>query len=804
MKFQFITTKEMRLYTLLALLLLLTYHGFAQTGIIQGRVFNDKNNEPLEFATVQVQGTTLGTTTSLEGTFTIKGIKPGFCKVVVSMIGFETTISEELQVMGNQTTFVDIMVSEASTMLREVFVRPNLLLKPTESPLSVLTLGVQQIEKSAGANRDVSKLVQTLPGVGATAPNRNDLIVRGGGPAENVFYLDGIEIPVINHFATQGASGGVVGIINPDFVREISFYTGAFPASRPNTLSSVMEIKQKDGSKDKIHTKVAIGASDAGVTLDGPIGKDASFIVSARQSYLQWLFKLIGLPFLPTYNDFQAKYKWRINAHNEITVIGLGAIDKMRLNRNLEQTGTEAQKYLLSYLPEYNQWNYTFGLVYKHYGKRFVDSWILSRNMMRNGGVKHKDNDKSAPKISDYQSDEAEIKLRYERNYTTLPFKLNLGAGIKYSSYINDVYRLKFASGRVIPFEYRSHIDLFSYQAFAQASDQYLDDRLKVSLGVNMVGNTFTASMSNPLKQISPRLSLSYAFSEDLDINANVGRYAMPPSYTTMGYKNAEDIYVNRSDMLKYITSNQAIVGMEYHPGDFLRFSVEGFYKQYSQYPISLADGISLASKGVDYGQVGDEAVISTGEGRAYGMEAVAKLMSWRNIDLTASYTLFWSEFTDKKGTYRPSSWDTRHILNLTTSYKLPKGWYLSARWRYIGGAPYSPIDMERSTDKAAWSITNQAYTDYERFNTLRLDDAHQLDVRLDKEFYFKRWMLNLYVDVQNAYLSNTPSEPIYTNRDTQGRVMDDPNSPQTKQLLRPLVYYSGTILPTVGIMVKF
>ena len=381
----------MRIYSLLCLAFLLAYNGFAQTGIIQGRVINDKNNEPLEFATVQVQGTSLGATTSIEGTFTIMGVQPGFHKIIVSMVGFDTKISEELQVLGNQTTFIDIMVSEASTTLKEVFVSPNLLLRPTESPVSVLTLGVHQIEKSAGANRDVSKLVQILPGVGATAPNRNDLIIRGGGPTENVFYLDGIEIPVINHFATQGASGGVVGIINPDFVREISFYTGAFPANRPNTLSSVMEIKQKDGSRDRLHTKVAVGASDAGITLDGPLGKDASFIVSVRQSYLQWLFKVIGLPFLPTYNDFQMKYKWRINPHHEITVIGIGAIDNMHLNRGLEQTGTEAQKYILGYLPEYSQWNYTFGLAYKHYGKHSIDSWILSRNMLRNAGVKYKD-----------------------------------------------------------------------------------------------------------------------------------------------------------------------------------------------------------------------------------------------------------------------------------------------------------------------------------------------------------------------------------------------------------------------------
>lgn len=241
---------------------------WAQKGTIKGRVSNAKNNEPLEFATIQIQGTTIGATANLEGVFTITGVTPGFVRLLVNMVGFEPTLSEEIQVQGNQTTFIDIEVPESSTTLREVLVRPNLTIKRAESPLSVQTLGIQQIEKSAGANRDVSKLVQTLPGVGATDPNRNDLIVRGGGPSENVFYLDGIEIPVINHFATQGASGGVVGIINPDFVREISFYTGAFPASRPNALSSVMEIRQRDGSLDRLHTKAAIGASDAGITLE--------------------------------------------------------------------------------------------------------------------------------------------------------------------------------------------------------------------------------------------------------------------------------------------------------------------------------------------------------------------------------------------------------------------------------------------------------------------------------------------------------------------------------------------------------
>lgn len=784
-------------------LFFISSNAFSQTGSIKGRVFNEKTNEPLEFATVQIEGTTIGSTTDLDGNFIFTGIEPGFTRLIVTYVGFETTMSSEIQVQGNQTVFIDIPVSEASLQIKEVVVRPNLNIKRIESPLSVLSIGVQQIEKTAGANRDVSKVVQTLPGVGATDPNRNDLIVRGGGPSENVFYLDGIEIPIINHFATQGSSGGAVGIVNPDFVREIDFYTGAFPANRPNALSSVMELKQKDGSSDRIHSKLSIGASDAAFTLDGPIGEKSTFIVSARQSYLQLLFKAIGLPFLPTYNDFQLKYKYKIDRKNEISFIGLGAIDNMTLNTELQQTGTEAQKYLLSYLPVYQQWNYVVGAVYKHFGENHYDTWVLSRNMLRNNNFKYLNNDETQPKISDYSSDEAENKLRFERIYPDLPVKLMFGAGLKWSHYFNETNRKTFENGQLADFQYQTDLNLLGYQVFAQASDSYFNEKLKLSLGISTIGNNFNKNMSNPINQLSPRFSVSYQLTDKWDINTNIGRYAMQPAYTTMGYKNADGEYVNKNEKLKSIISNQAVLGFDYRPANTLRFTVEGFYKQYGNYPLSVTDGLSIASKGTDYGQIGDEEIVSTGKGRAYGIEMHMKVIEWKQLNTSLTYTFFRSEFTDKNNVYRPSSWDTKHMLNLISSYKLPRNWNVAGRWRFVGGAPYSPIDFELSTNKSAWSVTNQAYIDYGNFNSLRLKNSHQLDLRVDKEFYFKKWMLNLYADVQNVYNFKSQNPPIYTNKDTNGNVMDDPSNPQELQLLRQIETYNGTILPTIGIIVK-
>lgn len=777
---------------------------FSQKGTIKGRVFNAKTNEPIEFANILVQGTTTGSTSDLDGNYTFTGITPGFYRLVASFVGFETAVSPEIQVQGNQTTFVDIPVTESALQIKEVVVRQNLNLKRIESPISVLSIGVQEIEKSAGANRDVSKVVQALPGVGATDPNRNDLIVRGGGPSENVFYLDGVEIPVINHFATQGSSGGAIGVINPDFVREINFYTGAFPANRTNALSSVMEIRQKDGSKDRIHSKLSVGASDAALTIDGPLSPKSTFIVSARQSYLQYLFKFIGLPFLPTYNDFQLKYKYEINKKNEITFIGIGAIDNLTLNTDLQQTGTEDQKYLLSYLPIYKQWNYTVGAIYKHFGDGFIDNWVLSRNMLRNSNYKFENNDETRPKTSDYTSDEAENKLRFERDYPYMPVKLKVGAGIRYSHYTNDTYRKLFYNNTVNELNYSTELNLFGYQAFAQASDDFLEEKLKLSLGVSFVGNNFNENMKNPLNQFSPRLSASYMISERLDFNANIGRYAAQPAYTTMGYRETTGgPLVNKNESLKYITSNQLIMGFEYRPKDKMRMTIEGFYKQYSNYPLSVREGISIASQGADYGQIGDEEIISTGKGRAYGFEVLYKIMEWNNLNLTSTYTYFRSEFTDKNGVYRPSSWDTKHLLNLIASYKFRNSWNIATRWRFVGGAPYSPIDEALSTNRAAWNITNQPYLDYENFNANRLSSNHQLDIRIDKEFFFKKWALNLYADIQNAYNFQSEKTPIYTNKDVNGAILADPNGDASKQGLRIIETYSGTVLPSIGLIIK-
>ncbi|MDD4739122.1 MAG: TonB-dependent receptor [Bacteroidales bacterium] len=788
---------------LFALLLVFSNNIYSQAsapklGGVSGKVLNKNTNEPIPYANVMILGSTLGSSTDDKGFFEIKDVPVGFVRIVVSVVGYKYVISDELQVFNNHSAYTIIKMEEAPKDLLEV----NIVAvkeKSKESPISLRTISLQEIEKSPGSNRDVSKAIQNLPGVAAGAVNRNDLIVRGGGPSENVFFLDDVEIPIINHFATQGASGGAVGILNPDFVRQVDFLSGAFPSNRGGALSSVMNIKQKEGSRDKMHFKGSIGASDLALTFDLPI-KDNNLLFSYRRSYLQFLFTALGLPFLPSYDDIQFRYKWNINQKNEILFLGLAAFDRSELNLTIDNPN-ESQQYLLNSLPDYNQLSYTVGAVYKHYNDNSVDMVVLSRNMLRNAFDKYTANDKNLPKLFDYSSVEAENKLRYEKRYTTLPFDLSFGANARYSKYTNNSNRTININNVLIADKYNSLIDLFSYGLFVQTGDAYFKERLKLGMGARFDGNTYSNLMSNPLVQFSPRISASYLFNEHLSINANVGHYTKEPSYTSMGYKDSNDVFVNK-DNLKYIHVNHYVLGFEFNTKAKIKASVEGFYKQYYNYPITLNEGISLASKGNDFGAVGDEPLISDGKGRAYGIEALFTANDIKKFNIYAVFTYFISEFTDIQGKYVSSSWDNRFILNLTASRKFKYDWLVSARWRLIGGSPYTPIDEYVSSQRQIWDVRNQPYLDYTKFNTLRLGNYHQLDIRVDKEFAWKNFDITLYLDIQNVYNFKSESEPIYTNLNTDGTPNIAPNNQE--YILRKISTTNGTILPTFGLIVYF
>lgn len=354
--------------TTITLLIISLQFSFAQNASVKGRVYDAINNSPLPFVNVVVSGTTIGSTTNNEGEFEITGLKAGFITLEASFIGYRSKISPQIQVTNSKSVYIDLPMEEASAELAEVKVVAAPFEKTAEAPVALQRIGLQEIEGNPGSNRDISKVIQSFPGVGGTPSFRNDIIIRGGGPSELSFYLDGIEIPTLNHFSTQGASGGPAGIINADFIQSVNFYSGAFPANRGNALSGIFEFSQADGNKDRLKFRGSLGASETSATFDGPIGDKTTFIFSARRSYLQFLFKAIGLPFLPTFSDYQFKVKTRFNAKNELTIVSIGALDQFRINEDITEP-TEEQQATLDNIRVNNQWNYAIGAVYKHFAE---------------------------------------------------------------------------------------------------------------------------------------------------------------------------------------------------------------------------------------------------------------------------------------------------------------------------------------------------------------------------------------------------------------------------------------------------
>lgn len=783
------------------LLLISIISGYAQqTHSIKGVVKDNVSGEPLSFATVAIWNTTHGTVTDSIGYFELKGVAPGSYRIQSSFVGYKPVVSAEFRI-SNKDQYLTIEMEESSQSLKEATVVATPFRKTAESPVGLRVIGFKEIEKSAGGNRDISRVIQSFPGVASTAAFRNDLMVRGGGPSENRFFLDGVEIPNINHFSTQGASGGPVGIINPDFIREVNFYSAAFPASKGNALSSVLDFKLQDGNKEKFTFRGVVGASEVGASANGPLGKKTTYQVSVRRSYLQFLFNVIGLPFLPTFTDAQFKIKTRFDQKNELTLLGLGAIDDMKLNTDMKDISDENQ-YTLDYLPVVKQKTYTLGGVYKHYSEKNVYSIILSRSYMNNRNIKYHNNDESDPDnlTLHYTSDEVENKFRTE-NLFRLPhnIQLNVGGNVDYASYMNKT-RQKLFSSQPVLLNYYTGLDLIKWGIYATVQYETGDEQFSASLGLRTDANNYSGEMNNMLDQLSPRLSLSYRLYDGIYLNGNIGRYYELPPYTTLGFKNGEGQFVNRNNGLTYIRSDQAGLGLEYRPSSYMKVTAEGFYKHYDRYPFSLADSIPLASKGTDYGVVGNEEVSSAATGRAYGFELMGRWYNYKGLTFIASYTYVRSEFKDLRnpGVYLPSAWDNKHLFTFSGTYALPKNWDIGAKFRVVGGAPYTPYDLDKSSLVEAWDARGQLYYDYSLFNSGRLNAFSQLDLRIDKTFYFKKFMLGFYLDLQNVLNAKYKEPDVYVRT---GNIIPSPEGDRYE--LKAVQRNTGTLLPSIGIMIE-
>jgi hypothetical protein len=786
-----------------ALLLVLTTSLWAQNGILTGTVKSAKTGQTIIGASIQIEGTSLVGKSDVNGIFKIEEIPTKTYNVICTSIGFESETRFGIIVRSEGNAELNFDLSEKKKKLGKVVIRKNPFKKSEETPLSIQKLSKEEIVSYPGGNNDVAKVVQTLPGVsGSVGGFRNDIIIRGGAPNENVYYLDGIEIPNINHFSTQGSAGGPVGLLNVSFFKGVTLTASAFGAQYDNALSGVLQFDQRNGNARKFQGNFRLSSSEAALTVEGPLLRTkeqknkeepakTTFIASARRSYLQLLFKAIGLPFLPDYYDYQFKVNHKLDNYNDIYVTGVGAIDDFSINE-LEEYDAE-QKSLQERVPVITQYSNTTGVGWRH---RLKDNsgfmtTTFSNNLLINNFNQYSDNINQTGLYFKNDARERESRLRYSFRKYLKDWTVEVGALALNANYKNTTEDL--VNNR----QFISELNFFRYGLFGQASRRLLNDRLGISIGLRADGNTFTNNGNEIYRTLSPRASASYQLTENgkWTATASIGRYFKILPYTVLGFQNNQGDFINKNT--DYIQSDHYVAGLEYLVTKKARFSVEGFWKQYDNYPVSVTDQISLANKGGGFEVLGNEPVTSNGKGRAYGLELLFQQKFTGRLYAIAAVTLYKSEFTAANSeVYLPAVWDNGLLVSLVGGYKFGKNksWEISSRLRYLGETPYAPLDLDATLANYPANIR-----DYSQLGSVQLNPFSQLDIRLDKKWSFKKWSLDLFLDIQNALATANPAEPAYgLDRDAQGNVI----TPQ--QLIEIPQANTGQPLPSLGVVINF
>ncbi|WP_310396748.1 TonB-dependent receptor [Hymenobacter sp.] len=814
----------MRPFLLLIIALLSVGNLLAQNpGTVAGTVRDRATQEVLPGVSITLEGTEFGTATDAEGRYRLTGVPAGAYNLRATFVGYDPLVRSNIALSSGNVNTLNLELNTAPQALGEVTVTASRAIRvaTAETPLSVQRLTTEEIKSNPGGNFDISRVVQSLPGVGGggsggTAGFRNDIIIRGGAPNENVYYLDGIEVPVINHFPTLGSAGGPAGILNVSFIEDVTLSSSAFQARYDNALSAVLQFRQRDGNAERIQGNLRTSGTEVAATLEGPLTQNTTFLASARRSYLQVLFKLIDLPIRPDFYDFQFKTTTKLSAKTTLTTLGLGAIDHFEVAA--PKNSTPEKEFTLRNNPTSDQWNYTGGVNLRHLVANGYLNVALSRTQQFNGADQFEygfEGDESRRKLG-ARAYETENKLRADVNKRVGRWQYSYGAVGQLVRYDNNVINRLRSEVRddggnlvspAVTVRFESELDFARYGAFAQATRTYgADSRLTLSAGIRADGTTALTEGYRLDRTLSPRASLSYALRPTLNLNASLGRYYKIPPSTILGFRDEAGNRVNAGG--RYIRADHYVGGLEWLPGKATRFTLEGFYKRYANYPVSVRDGISLANLGGDFNAIGNEAVTSTGDGRTYGAEAFFQQKLSGKLFAIVSLTGFRSEFSGRDNRYVPSAWDSQFLGSALLGYQLGRGWELGAKYRVGGGSPYTPYDEPAS--RASYQAVGQGVLDFGFLNTQRLRSFQQLDLRLDKKISLRRLSFDFYIDVQNALLTKPVAPPTYTFE----RLADNSGYRTTDgQPLRPdggnaipvlLPDGDALVVPTVGFIVEF
>jgi hypothetical protein len=737
-------------------------------GSIKGTISDRDTQEPLVGANVLVAGTTLGAATDENGEFLIKAVPAGIRILEVRLVGYQGITLTDISVTPDRSVTVNAQLRESPLEAEGVTVTAGYFRTSDVAPLGSIGFNAQEIRRSPGSANDVSRILMALPSTAAISDNANDLAVRGGSPMENGFYVDGIPIPNINHFPVQGSTGGPIGILNIDFIENADFYTSGFSAGYGDRLSSVVDIKFREGRTEALYGKAFMSFAGFGAMAEGPLpGSSGSWLISGNKSYLDLIVEAIGTGVAPRYGDLQGKATINLGQNHRLMVMDIFGQSTIDFTR--EKSIDQGRRY---YGKNTNTQN-TAGASWRSiWSSGFTSNTTLSFSVARFETDFNKVNSDERALTSDNEDQSLVFRsLHYlmlgKRDRLEFGLEGRYETGDFHTFSLGDTTRL----GTKNPdFYVQRKIRSPKAGLFATYVMNPVDP-LTISAGLR--GDYYQL---NERVRLSPRLAISYAVTDRFTLKANTGLFYQQIPLIVL----ASD---ERYERMKNISAYHVGIGMDYMLTPDTKLTIEAYNKEYWDLPLDSADPTLSVVDGALFNQRFRNYQDLQSLGKAYtrGVEVIIQKKMAKDIYGLISGGYFRSRYSDFNGIWYDRVYDNQFIFSVIGGYKPEGTWEFSARWTYAGGIPYTPFDQPTSTQ------VNLGIIDQTAINAERYPAYHSLNLRIDKKFYFDHHLLDIYLSVWNAY--NRQNDSSYFWNTTENR--------QDTQ-------YQWSLLPIVGVEYEF
>ena len=706
------------------------------SGIIKGKLVDADTKAPLIGANVVLLNSTLGAASDMDGIFIIPDVPVGSYTLQFIYIGYTTFTRTDVIVRPQRITYLEAELQISAVEAQEVVVTGSYFEKKDENPLSITNFAREEIRRSPGSAGDVSRIMMVLPSIAKVNDQSNSLIVRGGSPVENAFYIDNIEVPNINHFPTQGASGGPIGLINVDFIENVNFSTGGFPATYGDKLSSIMEISFREGNRDEYDGQLDLNFAGFGGIIEGPLfNQNSSFMLSARRSYLDLLINAadIGTSVAPRYGDIQGKMVYDLHPKHRLTLLGIFGDDHNNPNK---EAALENDMIVYGNQDIYEN---TTGVNWRALWNR---SGYSNTSLAYTSSKFREDYYETNTDIHLIRNRSLEQSYKFRNvNHFRLSKTHSLEFGIEakhlISSYRNFYADYTDALGDTVPaFQFNDRLTASKYGAFVNFMAKPF---MKLTTTIGVRADYFSYNKNNHL---SPRFAFAYQFTERTSLNGSAGLF----------YQNLPLILLSQNTenrKLKDPSATHYVLGIEHLLTENTRLTFEVYRKEYQNFPIDPTQPALFLIDELFYRYgffFNHGSLTDNGRATAQGMEITLQKKLAKDIYGLASVSYFRTRYQGGDGIWRDRVFDNQLILSLEGGYKPNRKWEFSLRWIYAGGPPYTPFDISASEK------LNRAVLDGTRINESRYPAYHSLNVRTDRRFSFSKTNLVVYFSVWNAY----------------------------------------------------